>query len=77
MALHGFAGATGPMPWWTANLKLQAAEVDGNVAMKQPHATTRSGGARASSWPADWSGYTVEADVRSTESRPAAQPTSA
>jgi outer membrane protein assembly factor BamB len=64
-----FEGAKAPMGWWTAHLKLNAAPLDGGTAMRRPRDDTVGRRAKIIMGRPEWSGYTVEADVRGTESR--------
>ena len=66
---YDFEGRKAPPGWWTANGKLQVRELEGGTVIVRPRDDTPGRRARIiMGWP-DWSNYTVEADVRGTESR--------
>jgi len=58
-----------PMPWWTANLKTTIGQVDGQGVLVRPRDDTVGRRARVIMGRPEWSNYTIEADVRGTESR--------
>jgi outer membrane protein assembly factor BamB len=66
---YDFEGIKGPMPWWTANGKLQATAIEGNGVLVRPRDDTVGRRARVIIGRPTWSSYTIEADVRGVEMR--------
>ena len=66
---YDFNADKAPMPWWTANQKATIGQVDGQGVLVRPRDDTVGRRARLIMGKPDWSGYTIEADVRGTESR--------
>ena len=66
---YDFEGLKAVPGWWTANGKLQMRELDGGTVVVRPRDDTPGRRARVIMGAPDWSNYTVEADVRGTESR--------
>jgi outer membrane protein assembly factor BamB len=66
---YDFEGIKGPMPWWTANSKVQATTLEGNGVILRPRDDTVGRRARVIVGRPTWANYTVEADVRGLEMR--------
>ena len=66
---YDFEGIKGPMPWWTANAKVQATTIEGNGVILRPRDDTVGRRARVMMGRPTWSNYTIEADVRGLEAR--------
>jgi outer membrane protein assembly factor BamB len=66
---YDFEGIKGPMPWWTANGKVQATAIEGNGVILRPRDDTVGRRARVMMGRPTWSNYTIEADVRGLEMR--------
>jgi hypothetical protein len=66
---YGFEGMKAVPGWWTANGKLQIRELEGGTVLVRPRDETVGRRARVIMGRPDWSNYTIEADVRGTESR--------
>jgi outer membrane protein assembly factor BamB len=66
---YDFNGDKTPMPWWTANQKSTIGQVDGQGVLVRPRDDSVGRRARIIMGRPEWSNYTVETDVRGTESR--------
>jgi hypothetical protein len=66
---YDFNADKAPMAWWTANQKSTIGQVDGQGVLVRPRDDTVGRRARLIMGRPEWSGYTIEADVRGTESR--------
>jgi outer membrane protein assembly factor BamB len=66
---NDFETAQGPAPWWTSNLKVQVVDFEGARALLRPRDDTVGRRAKVIMGRPDWSGYTIEADLRGTEQR--------
>ncbi len=66
---YDFEGIKGPMPWWTANSKVQATAIEGNGVILRPRDDTVGRRARVLIGRPTWANYTIEADVRGLEMR--------
>jgi outer membrane protein assembly factor BamB len=66
---YTFDADKSPMPWWTANLKTTIGAVNGDGVLVRPRDDTVGRRARIIMGKPDWSGYTIEADVRGVEMR--------
>jgi hypothetical protein len=66
---YDFTDAEGSLPWWTANLKVSVTEREGEKVMLRARDETVGRRAKVIMGRPDWSEYTVETDVLSTEAR--------
>ncbi len=66
---YDFEGIKGPMPWWTANSKVQATTIDDAGVILRPRDDTVGRRARVLIGRPTWTNYTIEADVRGLEMR--------
>jgi outer membrane protein assembly factor BamB len=66
---YDFEGMKAPPTWWTANAKAQVGQVDGANVLVRPRDDTVGRRAKIMIGRPEWSNYTIEADVRGTESR--------
>jgi hypothetical protein len=66
---YDFEGLKATPLWWTANLKTTIGALDGSAVLVRPRDDTVGRRAKLTFGRPDWSGYTIEADVRGTEAR--------
>jgi len=66
---YTFDGDKAAMPWWTSNAKGTIGTVDGDSVLVRPRDDTVGRRTRFIMGKPDWSGYTIEADVRGVEMR--------
>jgi outer membrane protein assembly factor BamB len=66
---YDFASDKTPMPWWTANAKTTIGTGDNAGVLVRPRDDTVGRRAKLFMGRPEWSGYTVEADVKGVEAR--------
>jgi outer membrane protein assembly factor BamB len=66
---YDFESFEGSLPWWSAHLKVSMTERDGSKVLLRAHDTTVGRRAKVIMGRPDWSNYTVETEVLSTETR--------
>jgi outer membrane protein assembly factor BamB len=66
---YDFNADKAPMVWWSANQKSTIGQIDGQGVLVRPRDDTVGRRARLIMGRPEWSGYTIEADVRGTELR--------
>jgi len=66
---YDFEGIKAAPMWWTANTKSTAGQIEGAGVLVRPRDDSVGRRAKIMVGRPDWSNYTIEADVRGTESR--------